>query len=95
MTAEDLLATVPLFANLTSDDLRSIVGAGRTMTLEPGLPVFYEGDASDGLYIVLGGRVRVYKRHDDGTEVDLLTLGTGEYFGELALIDGGAARQTS
>ena len=51
--------------------------------------VFREGDASDGLYLVLSGSVRVYKPNDDGTEVNLLTVGVSEYFGELALIDGG------
>jgi len=90
MTAEIFLATVPLFADLTSDQLQSIVGAGRTRTLEAGQTVFCEGDAPDGLYVVLAGEVRIYKRNDDGTEVDLLTARAGEYFGELALIDSGA-----
>ena len=56
-----------------------------------GETVFREGDASDGLYIVLSGKVRIYKRSDDGNEVDLHTGAAGEYFGELALIDGGTA----
>ena len=51
--------------------------------------VFREGDASDGLYLILSGSVRVYKPNGDGTEVNLLTVGVSEYFGELALIDGG------
>jgi len=37
----------------------------------------------------LSGKVRIYKRNDDGNEVDLHTGAAGEYFGELALIDGG------
>ena len=90
MTPEAFLATVPLFADLAPDDLRLIAGAGRTRSIEPGQAAFREGDAPDGLYIVLRGSVRIYKRHDDGTEVDLLTAGAGEHFGELALIDGGA-----
>ena len=89
MTAEIFLATVPLFADLTSDQLQSIVAAGRTRTLEAGQTVFCEGDAPDGLYVVLAGEVRIYKRNYDGTEVDLLTARAGEYFGELALIDSG------
>jgi len=90
MSAEAFLGTVPLFADLTSDQRQSIVAAGRTRTAEAGETVFSEGDASDGLYVVLAGEVRIYKRNEDGTEVDLLTAGVGQYFGELALIDGGA-----
>ena len=90
MTTEDFLAAVPLFADLASDHLRLMAGAGRTRTLQAGDAVFREGDASDGLYIVLRGSVRIYKQHDNGTEVDLLTAGAGGYFGELALLDGGA-----
>ena len=46
-----------------------------------------EGDATDSLYIVLSGRVKVYASSDDGREVVLTEYGPGEYFGELA-IDG-------
>ena len=89
MSAEAFLSTVPLFADLTSDQLQSLVAAGQTRTVAAGESVFSEGDASDGLYVVLAGEVRIYKRNDDGTEVDLLTAAVGQYFGELALIDGG------
>ena len=89
MRAEFVLARVPLFAGLTSDDLTSIVAAGRKITLGTGQMVFREGDASDGLYLILSGSVQVYKPNGDGTEVNLLTVGVSEYFGELALIDGG------
>lgn len=57
--------------------------------MEAGEIVFREGDAPDGLYVILTGEVRIYKRNDAGSEVDLLTAGAGDYFGELALIDGG------
>lgn len=89
MRDEFVLARVPLFAGLTSDDLSSIVAAGRKKTLGTGQIVFREGDPSDGLYLVLSGSVKVYKPNDDGTEVNLLIVGVSEYFGELALIDGG------
>lgn len=47
-----------------------------------------EDDASDALFILLDGRVKVYGGAADGREVVYATLGPGEYFGELAL-DGG------
>ena len=67
MTAEAFLASVPLFAALAADHLRSIAAAGRTKTVATGETVFREGDASDGLYIVLSGKVRIYKHATTAT----------------------------
>ncbi|MGZ8259319.1 MAG: Crp/Fnr family transcriptional regulator [Caldimonas sp.] len=47
-----------------------------------------EGDASDTLFILLSGRVKVYSGNADGREIVITTHGPGEYVGELAL-DGG------
>lgn len=44
-----------------------------------------EGDSTESLYIVLGGRVKVYAGDDSGREVILHELGPGEYLGELSL----------
>lgn len=49
--------------------------------------VITAGDVSDGLYLIENGRVRVLISDDEGREVILTTLGPGEYFGEMALID--------
>ena len=47
-----------------------------------------EGDDTDSLYVVLSGRARVYVSNAQGREVQLNTIGQGEYFGEVTL-DGG------
>jgi CRP/FNR family transcriptional regulator, cyclic AMP receptor protein len=47
-----------------------------------------EGDETDSLYVMLGGRARVYVSNAQGREVQLNTIGPGEYFGEITL-DGG------
>jgi CRP/FNR family transcriptional regulator, cyclic AMP receptor protein len=52
-----------------------------------------EGDATDSLYIVLSGRLKVYASSDDGREVVLAEHGPGEYLGELSL--DGAKRSVS
>ena len=44
-----------------------------------------EGDAADSLYIVLSGRLKVYASSEEGREVVLAEIGTGDCFGELAL----------
>ena len=52
-----------------------------------------EGDATDSLYVVLSGRVKVYASSDSGRDIVLAELGPGEYFGELSL--DGARRSVS
>jgi CRP/FNR family cyclic AMP-dependent transcriptional regulator len=47
-----------------------------------------EGDETDSLYVILGGRARVYVSNAQGREVQLNVMGPGEYFGEVTL-DGG------
>lgn len=50
--------------------------------------VFHEGDSSDACYIVSEGSFRVTREHSDGRAITLATLGPGEIFGELAMLDG-------
>jgi CRP/FNR family cyclic AMP-dependent transcriptional regulator len=50
--------------------------------------VFREGDPGDTLYVILGGAVKVYRTDKQQQKIQLATLKGGDYFGELALIDG-------
>src|SRR5204862_953365 len=53
-----------------------------------GTRVFHEGDHSDACYIVRAGSFRVTREHSDGRAITLATLGAGDIFGELAMLDG-------
>jgi CRP/FNR family transcriptional regulator, cyclic AMP receptor protein len=55
-----------------------------------GVRVFHEGDRSDACYIVRSGDLRVTREHPDGRAIALATLGPGDIFGELAMLDGEA-----
>jgi NADH dehydrogenase len=52
---------------------------------EPGQIVYRQGDLARSFYIILSGDVQVYRQHN-GQEQELARLGTGEYFGEMALL---------
>jgi CRP/FNR family transcriptional regulator, cyclic AMP receptor protein len=52
--------------------------------------VFHEGDRSDACYLVRSGDLRVTREHPDGRAIALATLGPGDIFGELAMLDGQA-----
>ena len=55
-----------------------------------GVRVFHEGDSSDACYIVREGDLRVTREHSDGRAIALASLGPGDFFGELAMLDGEA-----
>ena len=82
-----VLKAVPLFTSFPDDQLRMLTtmvtrrSAARSTTIMAG------GDATDSLYIVLSGRLKVMMSDSDGKEVILTILGPGEFFGEMGLID--------
>jgi CRP/FNR family cyclic AMP-dependent transcriptional regulator len=73
---------------LDFDLLREIAHQGGVRSYPANAVLINEGDASDSLFIVLSGRVKVYSNNADGKEIVITTHGPGEYVGELAL-DGG------
>jgi CRP/FNR family cyclic AMP-dependent transcriptional regulator len=85
----DLLARVPLFAELSGPELERIAAVAIPRSFPKGVRVFHEGDRSDACYIVREGDLRVTREHSDGRAIALATLGPGDFFGELAMIDGG------
>jgi CRP/FNR family cyclic AMP-dependent transcriptional regulator len=50
--------------------------------------LFSKGDESDSLYIVCSGKAKVIARDEQGKEIVLSVIGPGEYFGEMAALDG-------
>ena len=85
----NVLADVPLFAGLSTRQLRKVAGLGRIRRIHEGARVIRTGDPGDSLYVVLDGEVSVGRRG-----LPALTLGMGSFFGELALIDGGPRTAT-
>jgi CRP/FNR family transcriptional regulator len=84
----ELLRRVPLFSDLESPELESFSRVAVPRTFPGGTRVFHEGDQSDACYIVRSGRFRVTREHSDGRAITLASLGPGDIFGELAMLDG-------
>ncbi len=87
-TAVELLKSVTLFADLEEGELQRFSQVAVPRTFPAGTRVFHEGDDSDACYIVKEGSFRVTREHSDGRAITLATLGPGEIFGELAMLDG-------
>ncbi|MBS1892615.1 MAG: Crp/Fnr family transcriptional regulator [Actinobacteria bacterium] len=79
---------MPLFADLEEGELERFSQVAVPRTFPAGTRVFHEGDSSDACYIVRDGSFRVTREHSDGRAITLATLGPGEIFGELAMLDG-------
>jgi CRP/FNR family transcriptional regulator, cyclic AMP receptor protein len=87
-TSAGLLRSVPLFADLEEEELERFSRVAVPRSFPAGTRVFHEGDRSDACYIVREGSFRVTREHSDGRAITLATLGPGEVFGELAMLDG-------
>jgi CRP/FNR family transcriptional regulator, cyclic AMP receptor protein len=83
----DLLARVPIFADLPPGDLRQIAALSHPRRFGAGECVFHEGDHSNTCYIVRSGHARAIREHSDGRQIALATFGPGDIFGELAMFD--------
>jgi CRP/FNR family cyclic AMP-dependent transcriptional regulator len=81
------LTTIPLFSNMPHESLELLSTRIQNRTYGRNSVIIAEGEQSDSLYIVIEGRVKIYISAADGREMQLKTLGPGDYFGELALID--------
>ena len=84
----ELLRSVPLFSDLEQDELERFSRVAVPRTFPAATRVFHEGDHSDACYIVRSGSFRVTREHSDGRAITLATLGPGDIFGELAMLDG-------
>ncbi len=76
-----------LFKGLSDEEIRLVAGACSEEEREAGDVIFVEGATADRFYIVIEGRVEVWKNFYD-PKPDLLAVhGAGHFFGEMALID--------
>ena len=94
MDGQTLLAGSLLFRALPPADLARLVALSHRRNLSPGEVLFRKGDPADAIYAVLRGSVRVVSHSEDGREVTLRLLPTGEVFGELGLLHEGLRTAT-
>jgi CRP-like cAMP-binding protein len=89
MTVETkALQDAPFFAGLSPEDIGGILKVGRPVSFETGQTMVEEGDAGDGMYIIVSGIAEV----DVGGRFHRLT--TGDFFGEMALVTTGRRMAT-
>lgn len=82
------LRKIPLFSDLKPEELAALEEVSIVKTVPRQTILFSEGDHSDSFYVIVSGKVSVGINDEEGREVILSILGPGEYFGEMALMDG-------
>lgn len=85
-----LLSSLPLFAGLDRDVIERLAASVRRAPYDDGEILMREGEAGDSLFVVASGRVLISKSGRDlGTgEIQLASLGPGQFLGEMSLLTG-------
>ena len=81
------LRRVPLLQSLSEIELDQLAAGSVRKNFPKGRTIVSEGEPSQSLYILLSGRAKVQRSDSEGKEVILAVLGSGEFFGEMSLID--------
>jgi uncharacterized membrane protein len=87
MTLE-ALRSVPLFASLDDDAATELRNLLSEKVVPQNTHLFSQGDKGDSMYLIESGRVRISILDHDQQELTLAELAQGDFFGEMAIIDG-------
>ncbi|MCK4560125.1 MAG: Crp/Fnr family transcriptional regulator [Calditrichia bacterium] len=79
---------IPLFSELSDDDLREIVKLAVRQVYKKDNMILIEEEIGSTMFIILDGRVKISRISDDGREVILSILSEGDFFGEMSILDG-------
>lgn len=78
-----------LFRSLEDREIALLAKVVEEKTLAANTPLFYENMMGEAMYIIGGGGIQLSKMLAEGEVKTLTTLGPGEYFGEMALLEAG------
>lgn len=87
MTVETL-RHVPLFESLDDSAARELCELLEPVESKAQKVLFRAGDSGNAMYIIERGKIRICVRTTAGHEVTLAELGRGDFFGEMALLEG-------
>lgn len=83
-----MLKSIDLFADLSDSAADALLRCAKLLKYPKNSVIVTEGDTHSNFYIVVSGSLKVFVTGDDGRQVTFNRLEPGDYFGELALIDG-------
>ena len=84
----ELLSRTNLCSGLDKSELQAVGSIARFIDIPSGKTIFFEGDPAGGFYVLLSGRVRIYKSSPDGKEYTIHIIKPGQLFAEAAIFKG-------
>lgn len=88
MNLEEFLKQVPLFQSLLPEDMKILSALIRIQFVKKGGALFHQGTEGTALYIIKKGSIKIVLPSSRGDEVILAIFSEGDFFGEMALLDG-------
>ncbi len=82
------IASIPLFEGLPARQYEALASVVMEQSLKHGQAIFSEGDEGNGFFVIVSGRVKIFKLSAEGKEQILHIMGPGEPFGEVAVFSG-------
>jgi rhodanese-related sulfurtransferase len=76
------------FEYLPEEKLAEIAKLFKMVTVPRGTVLFRQGEPGNSFYIIRSGKVKAFRKDEEGVETDLAELGPGDSFGEIALLTG-------
>ncbi len=92
---ETLLEEVPFFKLLDGDERTALAAVLDETTIHTGDVLFRAGDPGDSLYLVRKGKVELWVKDHVGEKIVLAVAESGDFFGELSLLDNGPRAATA
>ena len=84
----NIISAIPLFNGLPEDQLNAIRQIAVEKQFNKGQTIFSEGDQTKGFFVVVEGRVKIYKVSSEGKEQILHIFEAGQSFGEVTVFTG-------
>src|SRR5947209_11039685 len=84
----DAIRSVPLFASLDDEAAGKLRNLLRVNDVPTNTSLFRAGDKGDAMYLIEQGRVQITITDEDKKQIVLAELAQGDFFGEMAIIDG-------
>ncbi len=84
----DVISQIPFFAPLQEKEREELAEDATMHVFSTGEMVIREGDPGRSVYVILDGKVKVFTRDNDDNELELATLGVGQFFGEMSFVSG-------
>lgn len=88
MEHHEILHSVPLFANISTQNIKGIAKSCGERSFKKGEFLVKQGNPGIGLFIIVSGKVKIVKSLEQGQDIEIATHGPGEVIGEMAVLDG-------